>query len=167
MKVTMRKSVINDLDKIYNLHNLCFSFNDRWYKNSISQYIDNSIILENNNEIIGFLLQGNFKPVLDDEEFIKESEILVNEKELKNDVYSIVMICIHPNFRNKGLASKLIVQHIKLNQNKEILYLCTRITNTNAISCYLKNGYKSIGIIKNKYYLPIEDGNLMIYKNKK
>jgi len=159
MKVIMRKSNIKDLEEIYNLHNLCFSFNDRWYKNCISQYIDNSIILEINKQIIGFLLQGKFKPILKDEEFISEMNI-IDDKEIHNDVYGILMICIHEKFRNKGLASKLINQHLKLNQNKK-LYLCTRITNTNAISCYLKNGYKHIGIIKNKYYLPVEDAYIM------
>lgn len=182
----MRKSNIDDLDNIYNLHNLCFTFNDRWYKNAICQYIDDSIVIvTEDNEIIGVLLQGNFNPILNDEELvlpnIDDRLVIPNidkglvvpniDKDLvvpniDDEVFGIVMICIHPDYRNKGLASKLINTHIRINNEKK-LYLCTRITNTNAILCYKKNGYELIGNIKNKYYLPVEDACFMIYKKMK
>ena len=163
MNIIIRKSSIEDLDNIYNLHNLCFSFNDRWYKNAISQYINTSIVIEYNYNIIGILLQGDFIPIIGDEELIVVDAININNKNYRQNVYGISMLCIHPDFRNKGLASKLIKNHINLNENKEDIYLCTRISNTNAISLYIKNGYKYLGNIKNKYYLPVEDGYLMIY----
>ena len=163
MIVKIRKSNIIDLDNIFILHNLCFSFNDRWYKNAISQYIDNSLVIEYNNNIIGILLQGNFIP-------LTNKEILINKldnESLNKEVYGIVMLCIHPNYRNKGLASKLINIHINLDKNHNNFYLCTRINNTSAIELYKKNGYIHIGNIKDKYYLPAEDGYLMIYNKKK
>lgn len=179
MKIIMRKSNIEDLDNIYNLHNLCFTFNDRWYKNAICQYIDDSIVIvTEDNEIIGVLLQGNFNPILNDEELVvpnidNKSDLVVPNIDkdfvvpnIDDEVFGIVMICIHPDYRNKGLASKLINTHIKINNEKK-LYLCTRITNTNAILCYKKNGYELIGNIKNKYYLPVEDACFMIYKKMK
>jgi len=157
MKVIIRKSNINDLNKIYDLHNLCFSFNDRWYKNAITQYIDDSIVIETeDNNIIGILLQGYFIPVIGNEEMID------NINSFKEKVFGILMLCIHPDYRNNGLATKLINNHKKLNIDKE-LYLCTRITNNNAISLYLKNKYKYIGTIKNKYYLPQENGYFMCF----
>ena len=157
MKVIIRKSNINDLNKIYELHNLCFSFNDRWYKNGITQYIDDSIVIETeDNNIIGVLLQGKFIPVIGNEEIIDTTD------KFTDNVFGIVMLCIHPDFRNKGLATKLINNHKKLNINKK-LYLCTRLTNNNAISLYLKNEYKYIGTIINKYYLPSENGYFMCY----
>jgi ribosomal protein S18 acetylase RimI-like enzyme len=159
MKLLIRKSLYSDLEEIYNLHILCFELNDRWYKNAISDYIDNSIIIEYKNKIIGVLLQGNFKPLIGNEIANIELDIL------KKQVYGIVMICIHPNYRNKGLANKLITNHFNLNPNK-ILCLCTRITNTSAISLYIKMGYTHLAIIKDKYFLPIEDAYFMIYNNK-
>jgi len=159
MKILIRKSNYNDLENIYNLHIECFEFQDRWYKNAISQYIDNSIVIEANNNIIGILLQGNFIPISLNEEAIIEK--IINNFDLKNLQYGIVMICIHPNFRNKNLATKLINIHLNLNN---ISCLCTRKSNTNALNLYLKNNYDIYAIIKDKYYLPVEDAIFMIHK---
>ena len=158
MKILIRKSNYLDLEKIYNLHILCFELNDRWYKNAISNYIDNSIIIEYKNTIIGVLLQGDFKPLVGSETANIDLDIL------KKSVYGIVMICIHPNYRNKGLANKLITIHLNLNPDK-ILCLCTRLTNNSAISLYKKIGYTQLAIIKDKYFLPNEDAYFMIYNN--
>lgn len=169
MKIIIRKSNNNDLNDVFNLHNLCFSFNDRWYKNAISQYINNSIIITTENEnIIGVLLQGNFMLMTPNEQFTPYIHNFINENKIykspsDEEVSGIVMICIHPDFRNQGLATKLIEHHNKLNNDSS--YLCTRLSNNNAISLYLKNGYKNIGIIKDKYYLPIEDGYIMVRDN--
>ena len=83
------------------------------------------------------------------------------------------MICIDPQFRQKGLAQHLIKKHLKCNSNQSIIQktniLClnTRRSNTNAINLYKKMGYEHIGYIINKYYLPSEDSVFMIKKTKK
>ena len=65
MKLQIRKSNINDLYNIYDLHIKCFiNKSDHWYKSIITQYLNNSIVIEliNENKIIGVLLQGNLIP---------------------------------------------------------------------------------------------------------
>jgi ribosomal protein S18 acetylase RimI-like enzyme len=161
MKIIIRKSSIDDLNQVFNLHNKCFSFNDRWYLNAIRQYIDNSIVIEYDKNIIGVLLQGEFIPVLDNEKYIS---IIENNKNYNNSVYGIVMLCVDTAYRNLGLATKLIDMHKQLNK-KKTLYLCTRRSNEYAISLYIKNNYINVGYIENKYYLPSEDAFLMMYNN--
>jgi ribosomal protein S18 acetylase RimI-like enzyme len=169
MKCYIRKSNYNDLDNIYNLHINCFDTNDQWYKSIIGQYINNGIIIEVNNQLIGVLLQGNIVPCSIDE---KDSFISINDignnfynnmEHLKNQ-YGIVMICVDKNFRNKGIAMKLINTFLKLHQNK-LLCLHTRKSNSNAYNLYKKIGFQHIAYIENKYFLPNEDSIFMIYDN--
>jgi len=57
MEIILCKSNKED---IHNLHLLCFSFDNHWYKNAFRDYIDNSLVIEYDNLIIGVLLQDNF-----------------------------------------------------------------------------------------------------------
>jgi len=77
------------------------------------------------------------------------------------EYYGIVMICVHPSFRGKGLAKKLIEKHFE--DNKDIIVcLNTRRSNINAYQLYKKMGYEHLAFIKNKYFLPSEDSIFMI-----
>ena len=170
MKCNIRKSNYNDLDNIYNLHINCFNINDQWYKSIIGQYINNGIIIEiNNNQIIGILLQGDITPCSNSE---KNDFIPINDKgiEFHNNLdhiknkYGIVMLCVDNNFRNKGIATKLINTFLDLNKDK-LLCLNTRKSNFNAFNLYKKIGFEYIAHIKNKYFLPDEDSIFMVYDN--
>jgi ribosomal protein S18 acetylase RimI-like enzyme len=77
------------------------------------------------------------------------------------ELYGIVMICIDPEFRGKGLAKKLIEKHCKDNPSK-VLCLNTRRSNISAFMLYKSMGYEHIAYIKNKYFLPTEDSIFMI-----
>ena len=55
------------------------------------------------------------------------------------------MLCIHPDFRNKGLASKLIELHLKENKD-ELICLKTRKSNP-VFNLYKKFRYEHILII--------------------
>lgn len=77
------------------------------------------------------------------------------------DLYGIVMICVDPNFRGKGLAKKLIEKHFKDNPSK-VVCLNTRRSNISAFMLYKSMGYEHIAYIKNKYFLPTEDSIFMI-----
>lgn len=175
MKIKIRRSCNDDIDKIFDLHSLCFSKNDCWYKSAIANYVNNGIVIQviDTNNIIGVLLQGNILPCSN---FDKTSEFFSNETfESVNDYGSvffddnlhkkehmgIVMICIHPDFRGKGLAKKLIEKHFQDNKGK-LVCLNTRKSNHNAISLYKSMGYIHIGNIPNKYFLPNEDSVFMI-----
>ena len=163
MKVLIRQSRNDDLENIYNLHIECFKQNDCWYKSAIGNHLNSGIVIEYENNIIGVLLQGNISICSPDE--IYESindDGNVFEKDIIR--FGIVMICIHPNFRKKGLAKKLINKHFIINKNK-LLCLFTRRSNINAYQLYKNMGYKHIAFIKNKYFLPDEDAILMVKDN--
>ena len=155
MEIILRKSNKDDIDNIYNLHLICFSFGDHWYKNAFSNYVDNSLVIEYDNVIIGVLLQGYFMPLINNDILDRPLNIQYNDL-----LYGIVMLCIHPTFRNNGLATQLINEHIN-HTNKS--YLNVRKSNIIAIKRYIKNGYIIIGLIKNKYYLPVEDSYIMVF----
>ena len=175
MILKLRSSKISDIDKIYELQLKCFSSTDTWYKSIINQYINTGLVIEYDNNIIGVLLEGEIIPC-------NKTNNLLNNNECKNDIYEpitdygqyfydndqcykqnygIVMICIDNNYRGKKLAQKLILTHFNNNKNKQ-LCLITRKTNLSAYNLYIKMGYEHIANIKNKYFLPDEDGIFMI-----
>jgi ribosomal protein S18 acetylase RimI-like enzyme len=176
MKIKLRRSTQNDLENIYQLHTKCFNNSDQWYRSNIQHHLDNGIIIElkDTNEMIGILLQGSITPcnkkmdmdmVNEYNEYKEDIFDSVNDRGKKFDpykeYYGIVMICIHPNYRSKGLAKKLIEKHF--DDNKDItICLNTRRSNINAYQLYKKMGYEHIGNIKNKYFLPSEDSIFMI-----
>lgn len=179
MKLIIRNSNINDLNKLYELHKLCFSLIDQWYKNNFNNYINNSIIIENinNNEILGFLIQGSIYPcnknnpnLFNDnlsDIFIPNNEIgtlYLNNNIHYNEHFGILMLCIHPDYRNKGLARKLINKHFNyaITNNYKIICLNTRKSNIAAINLYNKMEYINIAYITNKYFFPSEDSVFMI-----
>ena len=168
MKLKIRRSIKDDIDKIYDLHNKCFEPGDQWYKIYIIQYLENSFVIENNEtkELFGVLLQGpiiafNLNETL--ELINKSGEIFKDQKLYLEPIQGITMLCVHPDFRNKGLASKLIELHLKEHKN-ELICLHTRKSNP-AFNLYKKYGYEHIVTIKEKYYSPTEDSYFMILSN--
>lgn len=186
MKVKIRRTTNDDLDGIFNLHTKCFSQNDCWYKSAIKNYLDTGIVVELSDtmELIGVVLQGTIvacNQAFTDEttsQFTNDSEMKGYMKDIfeplnsdGRDFYSnklhlkelegIVMICVDPKYRGKGLAKKLIEKHFKDNMNK-VVCLNTRRSNINAYQLYKSMGYTHIAYIKNKYFLPTEDSVYMI-----
>jgi ribosomal protein S18 acetylase RimI-like enzyme len=173
MKIKLRRSLQSDLENVYQLHTKCFNNSDQWYRSNIQHYLDNGILVEikETNEIIGILLQGNIIPCNKKMDMNTEHEYKedifdpVNDQGRQFDpyqeYYGIVMICIHPNYRGKGLAKRLIEKHFDDNKNV-LVCLNTRRSNINAYQLYKKMGYEHIGNIKNKYFLPSEDSIFMI-----
>jgi ribosomal protein S18 acetylase RimI-like enzyme len=167
MKIRIRRSNKEDVDGIYDCHLKCFEQGDHWYKSTIKQFVDNSFVVEevDTKNIVGVLLQGPIIPCEQSEieNFIPcttEGELFVeNNLHLKTN-YGITMICVIPECRSKGIATKLIELHIKENSNKN---LCLNSRQSNkSIKLYEKLGYKHIVTVKNKYYFPTEDSFFMI-----
>ena len=181
MKVKIRRSTNDDLNGIYDLHIKCFSLTDQWYRANIINYLNNGIVVELNNKIIGVLLQGMIracelphnksndvavifdKNPKDDvfEALNTNGELFQNNNLHYNEFNGIVMICIDPRYRSKGLAKKLIEKHWNDNLNK-IVCLNTRRSNIKAYSLYKFLGYDHIAYVKDKYFLPNEDAIFMI-----
>jgi ribosomal protein S18 acetylase RimI-like enzyme len=167
----IRRSLKIDIDKIYDLHTKCFNSSELWYRPNIQHYLDCGIVIEKDTEIIGVLLQGNITPcnrrmdIESEQEYKEDIFEPINDKGVLFDqfkeYYGIVMICIHPNYRGKGLGKKLIEKHFDDNKNN-LVCLNTRRSNINAYLLYKKMGYEQIGFIKNKYFLPSEDSVFMI-----
>ena len=176
MKLKLRTSKNEDIDKIYNLQLKCFNINDAWYKQIICQYINTGLVIENeNNEIIGVLLQGNLTPCNIKYDFYNKCDynedifepinndgvLFFNNNKHHDNYHGILMICIDEQFRKKNLAQKLILTFFEQNKNKTV-GLFTRKSNINAYNLYLKMEFNHIGNINNKYYNPIEDAIFMI-----
>ena len=167
IKIKIRKALNEDLNNIYECHKQCFEIGDLWYKSIIQQHLNKGYIIETieNKTIIGIMLQGNVYACDNDEKenFINyDKENFINYDILNKEYPGIIMICIHPNFRGKGLAKKLIELHFQIHQNNTVA-INTRKSNP-AYNLYLKMGYELIGSVKNKYFLPTEDSYFMIKK---
>jgi ribosomal protein S18 acetylase RimI-like enzyme len=179
MKVKLRRTTQEDIDNVYNLHVKCFSPTDQWYKSAIKHYLDKGIVVENTEtkQLIGVMLQGMITPCnrkykLEDntmndimeEKFEPTNNMgqAFKEQSLQyNELHGIVMICVDPEYRGKGLARKLIEKHFADNKNR-LVCLNTRRSNISAYTLYKKMGYDHIAFIKHKYFLPNEDSIFMI-----
>ena len=62
MKIKVRRSTQDDLEKVYELHSQCFNNSDLWYRSNIQHYLNSGIVIENKSELIGVLLQGSITP---------------------------------------------------------------------------------------------------------
>ena len=72
------------------------------------------------------------------------------------DVYEILAIATIEEYRNKGIAQKLL-NKIKIKN----IFLEVRETNQTAINFYKKNKFKEISIRKNYYSEPTENAVIM------
>ena len=72
------------------------------------------------------------------------------------DVYEILAIATIEEYRNKGIAQKLL-NKIKIKN----IFLEVRETNQTAINFYKKNKFKEISIRKNYYSEPTENAIIM------
>ena len=178
MKVKIRRSNQGDLDNVFNLHAKCFTQADQWYKSAIRSYLDKGIVVElkDTNQLIAVLLQGSITPCnhkfMDSDDNDKyQADVFdpVNDtgKMLQTnnlhfkELFGIVMICVDPQYRGKGLAKKIIEKHFQDNPNK-VVCLNTRKSNIGAFMLYKSMGYEHVAYIRNKYFLPTEDSVFMI-----
>ena len=135
----IRKLAINDVDYIEQIFNL----EKEIFKNSAFNrtYLDSLIKADNSfiytyiidNKVCGYLM------VLD-----------------SIDVYEILAIATIEEYRNKGIAQKLL-NKIKIKN----IFLEVRESNQTAINFYKKNKFKEISIRKNYYSKPTENAIIM------
>jgi ribosomal-protein-alanine N-acetyltransferase len=144
MNFSIRQAKVEDLDKIYELETLCFK--DPYPKNLLyilfSLYPELFLVTETGNKIVGYV-----------------------SGLVRRDGYGhIVSICIHPDYRRKGLGTAMMYAIEKI--LKENFGVCryrleVRVSNEVAIKLYHKLGYRIVKTIP-KYYLDNEDAYLMI-----
>ena len=135
----IRKLAINDVEYIKQI----FNYEKEIFKNSAFNrtYLDSLIKADNSfiytyiidNKVCGYLM------VLD-----------------SIDVYEILAIATIEEYRNKGIAQKLL-DKIKTKN----IFLEVRESNQVAINFYKKNKFKEISIRKNYYSEPTENAIIM------
>ncbi|MCE5194681.1 MAG: ribosomal protein S18-alanine N-acetyltransferase [Nitrospiraceae bacterium] len=146
MKFTLREMTEADLPQVIEIENLSFStpWSAESFKTEISSSssIAKTAVSENYN-VIGYICA---KKILD------EAHIL--------------NIAVHKNFREKGIARKLIQSVLdELRENEcRILYLEVRASNNIARKLYESFGAEVIGLRKQYYTHPAEDAVLMKLK---
>ena len=131
------------LDKISEIEALCFS--TPWSRKSFADSMANNNVITLftatlENEIVGYICLFH----------------LFEEGELLN-------IAVSPDYRKRGIAQQLINKMFDIFKQKDVtrITLEVRESNINAKNLYLKNGFKPIGIRKNYYTSPLENGIVM------
>ncbi len=82
------------------------------------------------------------------------------------DEVDIINVAIKKDCRAMGLGSKMMEKILSLSDNISIYSLEVRESNIPAIGLYEKFGFKRIGIRKNYYQSPKEDGLIMVRSNR-
>jgi ribosomal-protein-alanine N-acetyltransferase len=84
---------------------------------------------------------------------------------LIEDEMEILNIAVHPDFRRKGIAARLLDRAFEICIKKGIAksFLDVKKSNTAALNLYQKYGYKQIGVRKNYYPDTKEDALLFRY----
>lgn len=132
-----KKNNINEM-MIINQNSMPENYNNDFWEKIIAEHF--SFIAKLNSEIVGYILIGHL-----------------------NDNFYLLSLAINEQYRNYGIANKLIKKALD-NLGKKEIYLNVRISNKIAIHLYEKYGFKIETIIPNYYYNPIEDGYKMIKK---
>lgn len=115
---------------------------------------------------LGLLVNDNFIKTYRIDDYLDNSNyiILINEDDIVNgiliaykniDYYELEVIVVDSNYRNKGIAkkmlSKLLNDYVKDNE----ILLEVAVTNNAAINLYLNSGFEVINTRK-KYYNGID-----------
>ena len=192
--MNIRKTTNDDLNEIYELHNKCFKHEgDRLYKTTLIPLLENGIVTEINNKIVGILLQAQLivcdvLPVsmesIDNTNDNYLQNIIENTNEIKYDIDSFIPLNeIGIKFKNDnkhinpmyGIALLFVdpeYRHMKIatsminyhiENNETAVCLHVRKSNIEAISLYDKLSYIHIGNIINKYYNPTETSCFYIH----
>lgn len=142
--LNVRTANIFDLDRCFEIENASYAGEEAATKDKvlkrIQTYPEGFLVLENTEEIIGFINSGaTHKVELSDEEF---KELIGHDPSGKHIV--IMSVVIHPKYQGKSFTSLLMKSFI--NSMKEMgkteIYL---ICQTDLISLYAKYGFVHLG----------------------
>jgi ribosomal-protein-alanine N-acetyltransferase len=131
----LRKACIEDLEELCKIEQVCFEARQRYSKEVIKEFLAGEGIIflveESNSELIGSIIVS-----------------------VSNKVARIISIAVMPEFRMKGVGSKLLREAEEkakeLKVNKFVLEV--GVNNASAVNFYLSHNYKIDFIIPN-YYL--------------
>ena len=128
--------------QIAELEKLCF--HDPWSENSIASELGNRLsvwlVALDEDKVVGYV----------------GSQTVIDETDMMN-------IAVHPDYRNRGVATALIVeltQQLKMRGSKGLM-LEVRESNSAAISLYEKHGFLQVGCRRNYYRNPRENALIL------
>lgn len=128
--------------QIAELEKLCF--HDPWSENSIASELGNRLSV--------------WLVALDEEKVVGYvgSQTVIDETDMMN-------IAVHPDYRNRGVATELIMeltQQLKKRGSRGLM-LEVRESNSAAISLYKKHGFVQVGCRRNYYRNPRENALIL------
>ena len=143
-RLTIRNVKESDLDRCFEIETLAYAGEEAATKEKIltriKGYAKGFIVLENENEIIGFINSGaTHKVVLSDETF---KELVGHDPDGR---YIVIMsVVIHPDYQGQSFTTKLMNHFIaQMKQlNKTSIYL---ICQTELVEMYAKYGFTHLG----------------------
>ena len=132
----------NHVRQIAELERLCF--HDPWSENSIASELGNRLsvwlVALDEDKVVGYV----------------GSQTVIDETDMMN-------IAVHPDYRNRGVATALIVeltQQLRMRGSKGLM-LEVRESNSAAISLYDKHGFLQVGCRRNYYRNPRENALIL------
>ena len=140
MTITQMKDA--HVSQVAELETLCFA--DPWSERSVASELGNPLSLwlvaEENGAVLGYI----------------GSQTVMGETDMMN-------LAVHPDYRQRGIARALIAELIgalKL-RGSHCLTLEVRASNAPALSLYHAQGFEQVGLRKNYYRNPKEDGLIL------
>ena len=132
----------NHVEQVAQLEKLCFS--DPWSENSIANELKNPLsfwlVADDNGTVLGYV----------------GSQTVMGESDMMN-------IAVHPDYRNQGVATGLIVGLVEelRKRGSHCLTLEVRASNETAIRLYRTLGFQEAGRRRNYYRNPREDALIL------
>ena len=144
----IQKMEHDNIDDILQIEELCYGAH-HWSKDSFLTELNNKIssyrcIVDSKKQCVGYM--GIWK--------------IVDEAHITN-------LSVHPDFQNKKLAHRLLLDSISECYKEKIKYITleVRVSNKKAIGLYEKFGFKSLGLRKKYYQDNNEDALIMWSEN--
>ncbi len=138
----IRNMCSEHVSQVAALEKRCFS--DPWSENSVASELENPLsfwlVAEEEGQILGYV----------------GSQTVLDETDMMN-------IAVHPDYRRKGIANRLITELIDglKRRGSRMLTLEVRASNLAAIALYSSYGFQQIGLRKNYYRNPKEDALIL------
>ena len=143
-EIFMRKMIETDIREVLEIENMSFStpWSNTAFINEILKPYSLTKVAVLGDKIIGYICVNH----------------IIDEGHILN-------LAVHPHFRRRGVAKILVEKALKeLRENIcRYIYLEVRVSNFAARKFYEHLGFKVMGMRKNYYILPMEDGIVMAY----
>lgn len=126
----VREASDSELEKIVRLERICFPGVYSYSPENLMKFISEGVLLlaESSGKILGYI---------------------AGEVE---EISRIASICVHPDFRGRGIGRTLLKEFEKRVKKGIILIECN--TNNPALLFFLKNGFRAFGMASLYYELP-------------